>query len=268
MPQVAAGEVELAYEDSGSGVPVVLVHGFTLDRSMWDPQVPALLDAGYRVVRYDLRGHGESSAPAAGYSSESHADDLASLIEAIGISPAHVVGLSLGGSITAALAEERPRHVRSITLLDANLPNVPFGDEFRGTLAAIGRRAQAGDLRGGLEDHWLPSPLFHPTNANAEKLAQLREMVGRFSGAPFFDSAPPRSSPSIAERMGEIKAPALVIVGELDLPDIHGFARTYAETIADARLQTIPAAGHMVNMDAPEAVNAVIIEFLGQVDRG
>lgn len=266
MPRVTAGEVELAYEDMGSGAPVVLVHGFTLDRRMWETQLPALLGARYRVVRYDLRGHGESAAPAAGYSSEAHAEDLAQLIEALELPPAHVVGLSLGGSIAAALAEEHPQHVRSITLLDANLPDVPFSDAFRSTLAGMYRSAQAGDVRGALNDLWLPSRLFQPTSTDPAKLAQLQAMVERFSGASFFDSAPPRTGPSIAERLGEIKAPALVLVGELDLPDFHGFAQTYAEAIGDAQLRTIAGAGHMVNMDAPEAVNEAILAFLKQVD--
>ena len=266
MTRVLAGHVALAYEEAGSGPAVVLVHGFTLDRRMWDDQVPALLDAGYRVLRYDLRGHGESDAPPTGYTAEDHADDLARLLDLLGVAAPHLVGLSLGGAVIAAYAERHPQRTRSLTLIDAVLPGLPFGEEMTAILRELNRRALAGDLPGALHEHWATSRLFHPTNADAALAARLRPMMDRFSGVQFYDRAAPREGPAIAERLPAIHAPALVLVGELDMEDFHSYARAYAERLPDARLQVIPGAGHMANMDQPEAINAAMLTFLRQVD--
>jgi len=266
MTRILTGQVALAYESDGSGTTVILVHGFTLDRRMWDDQLPALLAAGYRVLRYDLRGHGESDAPPTGYATEDHADDLGRLCDLLDVSSAHVVGLSLGGSIAAAFAERHPQRVRSLTLIDAALPGVPAGEELSGILSEMSRRALAGDLAGAVHEHWARSRLFVPTKDNPALAARLRQMNERFSGVQFYDRAAPRQGPTVADGLAAVHAPALVLVGELDMQDFHVFARAYAERLPDARLQVVPGAGHMANMDQPAAVNAALLAFLREVD--
>jgi 3-oxoadipate enol-lactonase len=266
MPRVRVGHIALAYDAEGSGTPVVLIHGFTLDRTLWDEQTAALLAAGYRVIRPDLRGHGASDAPPTGYTAEDHAADLATLFDVLGVPSAHIVGLSLGGGVGACFAERWPRRTRSLTLIDAILPGRPFGEELTGILRELNRRVLAGDLKGALHEHWATSRLFHPTRDNPALAARLYAMNERFSGVQFHDRVAPPAGPSVADRLSEVKAPALALVGELDLSDFHTFARAYAEELPDARLQTIPAAGHLASLDNPAAVNAALIDFLRDVD--
>ena len=266
MTRLLVGHVALGYDDAGSGTAVVLVHGFTLDRRMWDDQAPPLLAAGYRVLRYDLRGHGESDAPPTGYSYSDHAEDLMRLCDLLGVASAHVVGLSLGGGVAATFAQQHPQRVRSLTLIDAVLPGLPSGNEMSAILRGMRERALAGDLPGALHEQWAQSRLMYPTKDDPALAARLRAMMERFSPVQFYDRAAPPAGPTVADRLPEVHAPALVLVGELDMADFHSFARTYAERLPDARLQIVPGAGHMANMDQPEAVNNALLAFLRHVD--
>jgi 3-oxoadipate enol-lactonase len=107
----------LQYATAGDGAPVVFVHGFGLDSSMWDPQWAAFAKR-HRVIRYDMRGYGGSSVPEGAYS---HTEDLLALIDFLGAHPAHLVGLSLGGRVALRVAAQHPEVVRSLTLADPAL---------------------------------------------------------------------------------------------------------------------------------------------------
>jgi 3-oxoadipate enol-lactonase len=266
MPRMLVGRVAVGYDDEGEGTPVALIHEFTLDRRMWTPQVPALLAAGYRVLRIDLRGHGDSDAPPTGYAPEDHAGDLYNLFDILGIPSAHIVGLSLGAGVAAAFAEEYPRRVRSLTLINPMLPGRAFGPEMTRLLREFFETAQRGDLDGALARVWAPSRLFWPTRTDSEKAQLIDLMFSRFSPVPFYDRAPHRPGPSVADRLGEIDAPTLVLLGNLDLPDFHAFGEICEREIAGSRLRTIPAGGHLANMDQPEAVNSALIAFFREVD--
>lgn len=266
MPRMLVGHVAIGYDDEGEGTPVALIHEFTLDRRMWTPQVPALLAAGYRVLRVDLRGHGDSDAPPTGYAPEDHASDLHNLFDILGIPSAHIVGLSLGAGVAAAFAEEYPRRVRSLTLINPFLPGRPFGPETTQLLREFFETAQRGDLEGALARIWAPSRLFWPTRTDPDKARLIDLMFSRFSPVLFYDRAPRRPGPSVADRLGEIDAPTLVLLGSLDLPDFHTFGEICARAIAGAVLRTIATGSHLANMDQPEAVNAALIAFFREVD--
>ena len=111
MPEVKNGDVTLYYEDEGSGSPVLLIHGHTLDRRLWDPVVPFLLDAGLRVLRFDLRGHGRSSRPDFGYHPSHHAADMAAVLDTAGVDPAVGVGHSIGGAVLLEAAVTMPQRL-------------------------------------------------------------------------------------------------------------------------------------------------------------
>lgn len=119
MPYTRVNDVTLHYTDEGAGLPVLLVHGWTCDSNDWIWQIPALLDAGYRVIAVDLRGHGRSEVTEDGYNVRQMARDCAALLEGLEAAPAIVMGHSMGGAIAVAMAVEHPAAVRAIISVDA-----------------------------------------------------------------------------------------------------------------------------------------------------
>jgi pimeloyl-ACP methyl ester carboxylesterase len=249
---------ELHFETEGSEDAIVLVHGFALDTRMWDDQVPALRDVA-QVVRYDARGFGRSSdpAPAVTYS---HSGDLIALLDHLGITCALLVGLSMGGLIvlhTALVAAER---VRGIVLLDAVLDGIEWDDESARAMMAV-QQAAATDGVQAAKDLWLAHPLFLAARRHPRVAARLAAMVGAYSGFHWTQDDPctPLSPPPV-EVLEHVAVPTTVVVGELDVPCFRTMAGVLADRIPGARTITVRGAGHMVNMEAPDIVNAVLRE--------
>jgi pimeloyl-ACP methyl ester carboxylesterase len=250
----------LYYETAGSGEPVVLVHAFTLDTRMWDGQFD-LLARDFRVIRYDARGFGKSAPPKPG-EPYSNADDLAALLDRLDARKAHVVGLSMGGRFALDYAVAYPDRLQSLIVIDGVIGGWQWSREWLAAYAPIveaGRRrdvAQAKSL-------WLGLPLFAPARQQPEVAARLKLMVDEYSGWHFVNQNPERPvSPPALERLGAIRAPTLVLVGERDLPDFQRMSERLERGVPGARRATIPGAGHMANMEAPEAVNKSLAGFL------
>src|SRR6266508_3465744 len=136
MPHAYTNGIVTFYEDTGEGAAVVLIHGYGADLRLWDAQVSALASAGFRVIRYDVRGHGRSLIPPDGYTYENYAADLRDLLDRINversatenlaIDTAHLVGLSMGGGIALQFALDFPERVLSLTLVDSALPGFSY----------------------------------------------------------------------------------------------------------------------------------------------
>jgi len=249
---------ELRFEIEGSGPPVVLGHGFSLDVRLWEPQLAAL--AGTRtVVRYDLRGFGRSTPAASPYN---HSEDLLALLDHLGFESAALVGLSLGGAVALGATLLAPRRVERLALLDSLLPGYSYSAAFRGEHVEICALAAEQDLDAARQ-RWLASPFFAPALANPAAAPRLREMVADYSGWHWTHRDPARSlKPPLAERLPEVTVPSLVIVGELDIDDFQGIARAAAEGLPQARLAVVEGAGHLPNLERPGAVNRLLVEFL------
>jgi 3-oxoadipate enol-lactonase len=248
----------LHYTCAGEGDPVVLIHGFGLDSSMWDPQWCAFAQR-HRVIRYDLRGYGESSRPAAAYS---HVDDLLALIEYLGAAPAHLVGLSLGGRVALRAAVEQPQAVRSLTLADPALDGHVWSDDWLQRWRRMTEAAKRGNLDEA-KKFWREHILFAPANSNPKVAESLRVMVDRYSGwhlaYPDPGTAPQRP---ITLMLPSISIPTLVLIGEYDLPDFQAIAQRLGQEMPQAELRTIAGSGHMSNMEAPQAFNELVLGFL------
>jgi pimeloyl-ACP methyl ester carboxylesterase len=243
----------------GSGVPVVLLHGFGLDQRMWDDQVPALAER-FTVIRYDLRGYGRSSLPVSG--PYSHAEDLHDLLGALNARPAHVVGLSNGARIATRFAVTHPKAVRSLMLVDAALDGHVWSADWQERWATIVAAAKAGSL-GRARRLWLDHPLFAPARAQPTVATRLAEMVNAYSGWHWQNSDPGTApDPPVDQRLGQIHAPTSILVGERDLPDFHAIADTLAAAIPGAKRTVVPGAGHMCNMEAPATFNDHLAAFL------
>lgn len=274
MPFATTGDIETYYEDEGRTppsarreTPAVLIHGHSADLRLWEPQTEALLGAGHRVVRYDVRGHGRSSAPVTGYGWQDYVADLRGLLDHLSIERAHLAGISMGGGIALQFTLEEPGRVASVALLDSSLPGFTYSPEFQEDIERLRQAVRAEGPRAALARHWLALPLFDGVRRYPERFAALERMVLDFPAADHLDEteyAPPDRPP--IERLDEIRAPALVVVGETDLTDFLIIADILAENLPRTRKVVVAGAGHLPNLERPEEVNAALLSFLAAVE--
>ena len=247
---------ELYYEAEGDGVPVVLLHGLALDARMWDDQVPALKDIA-TVVRYDARGFGRSTRDAD--TAYSHADDLWRLLDHLEIEKAVLVGLSMGGRIVVEATLAAPERVRALVLLVAVLDGVPWDADSERGMQAIGEGLRSGGLDEA-KAAWLRHDFFVPARRTPDLARRLAEMVGKYSGVNWTSADPHAPHPHSIELLATIASPTTVVTAELDVPCFHEMSDVLADRIPGARKVTVPGVGHMVNMEVPETVNALLRE--------
>jgi 3-oxoadipate enol-lactonase len=249
----------LVYEVAGDGPAVVLIHGFGLDMRMWDPQLGPLA-ARFRVVRYDCRGFGASGPldPGVPYT---HAGDLVALLDYLGIGDAVLAGLSFGGRVALQAALAAPDRVRGLALLDAVLDGVPWDPESARALDEVTRRVQAGGVRAGREA-WLAHPLFAAARERPDLAAALAAMVAGYPGQHWLGQDPHRETRRPIDVLEGIAVPALVAVGERDVPGFREMSAVLARRIPGAAYHVVADAGHMVTMEQPAAVNDLLTGFL------
>jgi 3-oxoadipate enol-lactonase len=252
----------LAYEVAGAGPPVVLLHGLTVDMRMWDDQF-APFATQHRVVRYDLRGFGQSDVPREG-EPYTHAADLRALLELLDIDQAALVGLSMGGIFATEFALTYPEAASALVLADAALGGYAFEPRFGGALREVYRVARA-EGPASARELWLSDELFAFSQTLPDVAARLRAMVTDYSFWNMLHRDPHSAfEPPAIERLHEIAAPTLVIVGEHDIPDFRAIADVYTAGIRGARQAVVPAAGHMTNLDNPAAFNELVLAFLAE----
>ncbi len=255
----AVNRTSLYYERAGTGPTVVLLHGGNLDARMWDDQVPAL-EKSFTVIRYDIRPYGRSAATEKGFSS---VDDLIALVDYLGVRSTSLVGLSLGGRIAIDFALVHPNRVEKLVLMGPGLSGYPFNAN-DDAVKAMMARAQAGDP-GGAMDLWLQHPMMASAMARPDVARRIRAIakdnVKIFERLPVGERVP---NPPAIKRLHEIRAPTLLIVGERDIPDIQAIVKMVAKNVAGARTEVIPNAAHMPNMEDPERVNTLLVDFLSK----
>lgn len=250
----------LAYDVTGEGQAVVFVHGFGLDMRMWDPQV-AHLAPRFRVLRYDCRGFGASGPfdPAVPYT---HAGDLVALLDHCGIGQAVLAGLSFGGRVVLQAALAAQDRVAGLVLLDAVLDGVPWDPESAHGLEEAARQAMTHGLLAG-RAAWLAHPLFAAARQRPDVASVLTEMVAGYPGQHWTGDDPHQAvGPPLIDALADLAGPALVMVGERDVPCFREMSAVLASRLPGARQEVIAAAGHMVNMEQPAVVNALLTEFL------
>ncbi|MBJ7594755.1 MAG: alpha/beta hydrolase [Candidatus Dormibacteraeota bacterium] len=242
----------LAWESSGEGPPIVLVHGFALTRDMWDDVVPGLA-AHHQVVRYDCRGFGDSAAFDASVS-YSHGDDLIALCDGLGITRTALVGLSFGGQVALLTAIAAPERVSALILVDAVLDEVPWDPASQAGSEAVIARTRTEGPQGG-RAAWLDHPLFGPANERPVLAQRLAAMVATYPGHHWMgaDCARP-VNPHAVDMLDRVTVPTTVVIGERDVPCFITMSDILARDVKDARLVRIPGAGHMTPMEAPEAL--------------
>lgn len=248
---VANGTVE--YEVLGSGPAVILIHGGLVDRRLWDGQVPKLADR-YRVVRYDLRGFGRSSAPPGSFS---HVEDLDVLLRELRVSQAVLVGLSLGSMVAMDYTLEHPERVQALVLAAPGLRGWQPGPN---PAIEAAYRAVAMDPEEGIA-------LLLETGLGAVQ-PRARELLHRMCsdnlrGWAQLDPQDVRwPSPPTAERLQYIGVPTLIVVGARDEPDVLAIAGSLSRKVPRNSLVVLPEAKHHPNLDQPEEFNRQLEAFL------
>ena len=246
------------YEASGTGEAVVLIHAFSVDRRMWAPQIAAL-EGRFRVVRYDLRGHGRSEGPLAPYAAH---DDLRSVLDASGIDRATLIGLSAGATVATDFALAYPKRVVRLVLASPGLSgHVPATSLtwMQPVFAAAG----AGDAEKAAR-LWLDTPIMALRNDLTVAPTVTDLVMGNVRLWTYKSNPARQLTPAAAGRLAEISCPALVILGGEDLPHVKEVARLIVDGIAGATLVTIPRAGHLVNLDASGPFNQAVVSFLAR----
>jgi 3-oxoadipate enol-lactonase len=250
----------LAYEVTGDGPAVVLVHGFGLDLRMWDPQVEPLA-ARFRVVRYDCRGFG-ASGPFDSAVPYTHAGDLLALLDHLAIPDAALVGLSFGGRVVLQTALAAPARVRGLALLGAVLDGVPWDPASARALEEVTRQAQAHGVLAG-RAAWLSHPLFAAARERPDLVRQLAGMVAGYPGQHWLGQDAHRpSDPQPIDVLEQVSRPALIAVGQHDVPGFREMSAVLARRIPGADYHVIADAGHLINLEQAAAVNDLLTGFL------
>jgi 3-oxoadipate enol-lactonase len=245
---------------------VLLVHGFPLNRSMWDPQRGALRSLGVRVIAPDLRGFGASEAgPRGPLSMDQHADDLVGLLDAVGVrEPVVYIGLSMGGYVGFAVWRRHPERIRAFVLADTRAAaDTPAGRDDR---LRIALRAEEMDSPQPAMEAMLPR-LFSPHLRAGSRPEQLvRGMMASSSPRAVADGQRGLAErPESLSTLSGISVPTLVIVGEHDVLTPPEESQLIAEGVPGARLVSIDQAGHMSNLENPEAFNEAVLGFVREL---
>lgn len=256
--------VRLAYSDRGRRhkTALLLIHGFPLDHRLWEAQLRGLSGL-VRVIAPDLRGCGSSEMPAGPYSVEQHSDDLAALLDHLGVGRAVVAGLSMGGYVAFAFWRRHPERVQALVLLDTRAePDSPQAQAARDAAAAraqqIGVVAFAKEM---LPRLLAPDSLARPRiveRALSIMAAQPLEGIVRALGAL-------RDRPDSRPTLPTITVPTLVLTGEADVLTPPTDAAAMVAAIPGARQFIVPRAGHLSPLENPRAVNAAFRTFLREV---
>jgi 3-oxoadipate enol-lactonase len=251
--------VTLAYDLAGAGPDVILLHSGVCDRRMWDPQWQTLQDAGYRVIRCDFRGFGETPAPTEPFNA---AEDVLDLLDALNISTAAVVGSSYGGRVAQEIAAHRPDRVSSLILLCSAMRLHPPTDAIRAFSDREDELLEAGDVEGAvaLNVQTFLGPLASAETRDAVTAMQRLAFQIQLAGdAAFPDSDFVRNGDF---DLSAVTARTTVVSGGQDVDYFRSTAAVLAESIPGATLLELPWAGHLPSLEDPSALNPLLIDLL------
>jgi pimeloyl-ACP methyl ester carboxylesterase len=259
--RVSIDGVGIAYDDHGIGQPIIFLHAFPLNRSMWTGQITTLLkEQRYRLVALDWRGFGESD-PGTSITMERFADDVAGLMDTLGMQQAILCGLSMGGYAAFAFLRKYPQRISALILADTR-PGAD-NEEGKATRETVARLAESQGTE-AIADLQIPRLISDYTRQHRpEIVARIRQMIN--AASPSGIAAASRGMAQRADStdlLATIACPTLVIVGEQDVLTPPAVAQDYAAMIPGAQLQVITQAGHLSNLEQPEAFLAAVRSFL------
>jgi 3-oxoadipate enol-lactonase len=259
--------VALHHEVAGVGSPVVLVHAGICDSRMWDPQWETFSRA-HRVVRCDFRGFGRSPLAPGEYS---HPADLIGLLDELELGPAALVGVSLGGGVALQVAVARPDLVSALVLVGSGVRGHDWSEEVVTCWSEEEAAVERGDLEEAVEVSlrtWVDGPRRAPDEVDPavrQKVAEMDRNALELYLEAGDEAEETALVPDIGERLSEIRVPTLVLVGELDVDDVHAIADRLEREIPDARRATIKGAAHVPSMERPDRFDELVLGFLDEI---
>lgn len=251
----------LHYEVVGDGPAVTLIHPGLWDMRTWDREAEVLAGAGYRAIRYDVRGYGRSSFPEAPYSD---VEDARALLDALGVERTAVVGCSMGGNVGICFTLTHPHRVWALVPVASGISGFDWSDEVWGPIwEPIEAAARDGDLERATD---LSLRIWAPLGTDDEAGRTIRRIaldnVRNFELDELGLAEPPDPPP--LTRLEEIDVPTLVILGERDVHEMSRIGELIAAAVPGARVTTIEEADHVVNLRQPEAFERALMPFLAE----
>jgi 3-oxoadipate enol-lactonase len=263
MPQIAANGIDIHYELSGpSDAPLVLLSNSLGTRlEIWDPQLPALAQR-YRVLRYDGRGHGRSTAPAGPYSLEMLADDVVGLLDGLSIERAHFCGLSMGGMVGQLLGARHASRFRSLALCSTACHLAPkeFWDQ---RIKAVNEGGTAA-IADAVVERWFTEAFRAEPSIVVER---VRRMIVETPAHGYAACCAAIRDMDLRETIRAIRLPTLIIAGDKDPATPPAKAYEIGERIPGAKLEVIPDAAHLVSIEQDVAFDASLLAFLDRQPR-
>lgn len=255
------GDIDLHYTVEGDGPWITLSHSLACDSSMWDDQMP-WLTRHFKVLRFDTRGHGQSSAPQGPYTLDALADDAYHLMQNLGIQHTHWLGLSLGGMIGQTFALKYPQLIQSLGLAATTSRGLPAAAAMWADRARIARTQGMQALLEPTLARWYTAP------SREAKLPVIERIAKTILGTPaegYAGCCEAIAGLDLTDRLSAITCPTLVVVGTEDQGTPPEMSRIIHEHIAGSQLHLIPQAAHLVNTEQPTAFNQVMQDFLLRV---
>jgi len=264
MPKMTVNKVELYYELHGSGDEVIVLNnGVIASTATWAYQLPALVPH-YRVLLYDMRGQGRSQKWTAGqadYTWETHADDLAALMDALEIPAAHIGGISYGGELTLVFALRYPQRCRCLIVADAVSHVDPY---LRAVIQAWILALQTGDHETFYRSTWFWNFSESFFGKQYDLLLSRVEAAKNLDLPSVVQLCQCFNTLDITSRLGEIRHPTCVIVGEKDILKPVHYSKTIAQAVPNAEFHILPGAGHASFWESAAEFNSIVLGFLSK----
>jgi pimeloyl-ACP methyl ester carboxylesterase len=248
----------------GTGPPIALLHAGIVDSRAWEPLVPLLVAAGHRVIRYDARGFGRSETDDVEYSNRA---DVVSVLDALGIGRACLVGNSRGGQIAIDTAVESPARVAAIVTLGSSLG----GYEPEPTPAEAAAFEEMERLEEGVDVDaivglhlrlWVDGIGQPPDRVPAAIREAVRDMARQVSDPGRVHGRPVRLDPPAALRLARLTMPVLAVAGALDVSDVWATAQHLERVCPDGRAVLVPGVAHMIGLEAPDLVTRLVVDLV------
>jgi 3-oxoadipate enol-lactonase/4-carboxymuconolactone decarboxylase len=246
--------IHVLIEGPPGGTPLVLLHSLGTTAHIWDAQAAAL-SGSFRVIRPDLRGHGLTTCTPGPYSMAQFADDLAGLVDALGINQFHLGGISIGGLIAQSFAAAHPGRIASLMLVDTALA-IPPAQSWTDRAAKV-RAEGIGSIADAVLARWVTQPFM-----NAPETHGLREMLMRTPAEGYAAAAEAIAAADLTSASSTLHVPALIVVGDQDLATPVASAQALNEAIAGSALVIIENAAHIPTVEKPAEVTAALTAFL------
>jgi 3-oxoadipate enol-lactonase len=259
--KIKTNGIETNYTIEGDGPWVTMSHSLACNLSMWD-ELAKVLSRNYKVLRYDTRGHGESSAPPGPYTLEQLADDAKALFDALGVRRTHWIGLSMGGMIGETFALKHPGLFQSMVLADTTSRRPPNAEQMWGERVKVAREKGMEGVREGTLARWFTEPF------RAKRPDVMQKIGGDILATPvegFAGCCEAIARVDVLDRLQEIDCPALVIVGAEDHGTPPEMAKAIHENLRGSELVVIPEAAHLSNVEQADVFNEAVVSFLRRV---